>query len=76
MTARSIWVVVPAFNEAEALREVIGRARSLGFNVVCVDDGSSDGTADVARRKGAHVVIHPANLGQGAAIQSLKKRLK
>lgn len=70
MTSQAIWVVVPAYNEAEAVAEVIGRARALGFRVVCVDDGSSDGTAEVASRNGAHLVIHPANLGQGAAIQT------
>jgi polyprenyl-phospho-N-acetylgalactosaminyl synthase len=38
--------------------------------VVCVDDGSSDDTGDVALRAGAHSVRHPVNLGQGAAIQT------
>ena len=37
---------------------------------MCVDDGSTDGTADAALRAGAHVVRHPVNLGQGAAIQT------
>ena len=37
---------------------------------MCVDDGSRDGTGDVALRAGAHVVHHPVNLGQGAAIQT------
>jgi glycosyltransferase involved in cell wall biosynthesis len=38
--------------------------------VVCVDDGSRDDTADIALGAGAHVVRHPVNLGQGAAIQT------
>ena len=38
--------------------------------MVCVDDGSRDGTSEVAWRNGAHVVSHPVNLGQGAAIQT------
>ncbi len=38
--------------------------------MVCVDDGSRDETGDVALRAGAHVVRHPVNLGQGAAIQT------
>jgi glycosyltransferase involved in cell wall biosynthesis len=37
---------------------------------VCVDDGSSDGSQDVARQAGAVVVQHPVNLGQGAALQT------
>ncbi len=38
--------------------------------MVCVDDGSRDETGDAALRAGAHVVRHPVNLGQGAAIQT------
>jgi glycosyltransferase involved in cell wall biosynthesis len=38
--------------------------------VVCVDDGSRDDTGDIAVGAGAHVVQHPVNLGQGAAIQT------
>ena len=38
--------------------------------MVCVDDGSRDHTDEVALRAGAHVVRHPVNLGQGAAIQT------
>ena len=38
--------------------------------MVCVDDGSRDGTGEIARRAGAHLVRHPINLGQGAAIQT------
>jgi polyprenyl-phospho-N-acetylgalactosaminyl synthase len=37
---------------------------------VCVDDGSADDTGDIALRAGAHLVRHPVNLGQGAAIQT------
>jgi polyprenyl-phospho-N-acetylgalactosaminyl synthase len=44
--------------------------RSVFEHVVCVDDGSSDGTGEIARRAGAHLLRHPINLGQGAAIQT------
>ena len=44
--------------------------RSVFDHVVCVDDGSTDGTGEIARRAGAHLVRHPINLGQGAAIQT------
>ena len=49
---------------------VVAELRSVFSHVVCVDDGSRDGTGDVALRAGAHVVRHPVNLGQGAAIQT------
>jgi polyprenyl-phospho-N-acetylgalactosaminyl synthase len=65
-----VWVVVPGFNEAGVIGEVIGDLRSVFSHVVCVDDGSRDDTGDVALRAGAHLVRHPVNLGQGAAIQT------
>ncbi len=49
---------------------MIADIRSVFDHVVCVDDGSTDDTAAIARRAGAHVVRHPVNLGQGAAIQT------
>ena len=64
------WIVVPAFNEAGVIGDVITALRSVFTNVVCVDDGSADGTGDLALRAGAHLVSHPVNLGQGAAIQT------
>ena len=65
-----VWIVVPAFNEATVIGDVIADVRSVFGNVVCVDDGSRDDTGDSALRAGAHVVRHPVNLGQGAAIQT------
>ncbi|APA74252.1 glycosyltransferase family 2 protein [Mycobacterium avium] len=66
----AVWVVIPAFNEAAVIGEVIADVRSVFDNVVCVDDGSTDDTGEIARRAGAHLVRHPINLGQGAAIQT------
>ena len=65
-----VWIVIPAFNEAAVIGEVIADVRSAFEHVVCVDDGSTDGTGEIARRAGAHLVRHPINLGQGAAIQT------
>jgi len=65
-----VWIVIPAFNEAAVIGEVIADVRSVFDNVVCVDDGSTDGTGEIAWRAGAHRVRHPINLGQGAAIQT------
>jgi glycosyltransferase involved in cell wall biosynthesis len=67
---RDVWIVVPAFNEAGVIGDVISELRSVFLNVVCVDDGSADDTGDIALRAGAHLVRHPVNLGQGAAIQT------
>jgi len=65
-----VWVVIPAFNEAAVIGEVVVDVRSVFDHVVCVDDGSTDGTGEIARRAGTHLVRHPVNLGQGAAIQT------
>ncbi|OBK20957.1 glycosyl transferase [Mycobacterium asiaticum] len=68
--AHHVWIVVPNFNEGPVIGEVIAELRSVFDNVVCVDDGSSDGSGEIARKAGAHLVRHPINLGQGAAIQT------
>lgn len=49
---------------------MIADVRSVFDHVVCIDDGSRDATGDRAHAAGAHVVRHPVNLGQGAAIQT------
>ncbi len=70
MNYHDTWIVVPAYNEATIIGDVIADVRAVFEHVVCVDDGSTDGTADTALSAGAHVVTHPVNLGQGAAIQT------
>lgn len=64
------WLVVPLYNEASVVGEVIRDALPTFPNIVCVNDGSVDDSAAVAARAGAVVVNHPINLGQGAALQT------
>ena len=64
------WVLVAAFNEGAVIGRVVLELLSHFENVVVVDDGSEDDTVAVAAAAGAHVVRHPVNLGQGAAIQT------
>ncbi len=64
------WLVVPLYNEAPVIGDVIDGARATFPHIVCVDDGSTDGSAAIARDHGAVVVQHPFNLGQGAALQT------
>jgi polyprenyl-phospho-N-acetylgalactosaminyl synthase len=64
------WLVIPLFNEATVIADVITDARETFSRIVCVDDGSEDGSAAAAEAAGAVVVSHPINLGQGAAIQT------
>lgn len=70
-----VWLVIPVYNEASVIRDVVVAAAQTFPNIVCVDDGSSDGSAEQigdARRDapGVRLVRHPVNLGQGAAIQT------
>jgi glycosyltransferase involved in cell wall biosynthesis len=65
-----VWLVIPLYNEAPVIGDVVRSAREVFPNVVCVDDGSADDGADEAARAGAVVVRHPVNLGQGAALQT------
>lgn len=67
---RVSWLVIPLYNEATVIYDVISNARRTFPNVVCVDDGSRDDGARLAREAGAYVVSHPINLGQGAALQT------
>jgi glycosyltransferase involved in cell wall biosynthesis len=65
-----ISVVIPAYNEAEAVGPVVAELVARGRRVIVVDDGSPDATADAARRNGAVVLRHAVNRGQGAALQT------
>jgi len=65
-----LWIVVPAYNEEGAIGATLGGLRAYLPNVVVVDDGSVDRTGRIARRRGAVVLRHIVNLGQGAALQT------
>ena len=58
------------YNEASVVGGVVADLRKEFPHVVCIDDGSSDGSQDAARAAGAVVIQHPINLGQGAALQT------
>ena len=64
------WVVIPIYNEAEAIKEVIGSITPCFQNVVAVDDGSSDRTWEVLQDCAPHPLRHFLNRGQGAALQT------
>ncbi|WP_309103244.1 glycosyltransferase family 2 protein [Microbacterium sp.] len=67
-----ILVIVPAWNEARnvgtTVREILGS--SDAYDVLVIDDGSTDGTANAARVAGARVMILPFNLGVGGAMRT------
>lgn len=65
-----VWLIVPVYNEGAVIADVVRHARQTFPNIVCVDDGSRDNSAHQIRGTGAHLVRHPVNLGQGAALQT------
>src|SRR5688572_9393406 len=66
----AVYIVVPAYNEAAAIHNVVHELRAEYSNVIVVDDGSEDATSAEARRGGAKVLRHLLNRGQGAALQT------
>lgn len=71
-TAPRLSIVIPAKDEAASLPPVLSELKRLhpGAELIVVDDGSSDGTGDVARAAGAVVVRNPYSMGNGAAIKA------
>jgi len=64
------WLVIRVYNEAPVVRSVVLEALQHFGNVVCVDDASTDNSAEAILGTGAHLVRHPVNLGAGAALQT------
>ncbi|WOQ87765.1 glycosyltransferase family 2 protein [Vibrio cholerae] len=66
-----LWVLIAAYNEACVISDVIKDVLlNVTDNVLVVNDGSSDNTAEIAKAAGAQVISHCDNLGQGAALQT------
>lgn len=69
--AGDVWLLIPAYNEGPVISSVLEAVRHAGYQVVVVDDCSTDTThAEVARHEWVHLLRHPINLGQGAALQT------
>lgn len=68
---RRVLVVVPAYDEQRVVGDVVGELRNtVPYDVLVVDDGSRDRTAQIATAAGAHVLTLPFNLGVGAAMRA------
>ena len=72
MTFERTSVLIPAFEEESAIAAVIAEIQGLGDwkEIIVVDDGSKDSTAETAQRAGATVIRHPYNKGNGAAVKT------
>jgi glycosyltransferase involved in cell wall biosynthesis len=69
-TGPSFCVIIPAYNEAAGIADIVARTRFHAPVVVVVDDGSTDDTGHLAEQQGAVVIRHPRNLGKGASLIS------
>ncbi|MFZ0484127.1 MAG: glycosyltransferase family 2 protein [Desulfobacterales bacterium] len=72
MDKTEVSIIIPAYNEAQTIGDIISRIRTLypDFEIIVVNDGSTDDTAVIAEEAGATVYSHPYNIGNGAAIKS------
>jgi glycosyltransferase involved in cell wall biosynthesis len=70
--APTVSVIIPAHDEANCIGELVSRIRSVhpDFEIIVIDDGSTDQTVAKALEAGATVYSHPYNIGNGAAIKS------
>lgn len=66
----NVCILIPAYNEARTIGEVVLAARRVLEPVIVVDDGSSDDTAQIAKSQGAVVLKHASNRGKGAALRT------
>ncbi len=62
-------VLIPAYNEASTIGDVIKSIRSQGLDVLVIDDGSTDNTYDIAQINSASVIRHAMNKGKGASLR-------
>ncbi len=65
-----IVAIIPSFNEEDSLGSVLEAVKQHVDEIIVVDDGSTDSTAEIALSYGVHLLTHPLNRGQGAALQT------
>ena len=65
-------VIIPAYNEEKTIADLVTRVKKVnqGYEVIVVDDGSSDATAELGSLAEAKVISHPYNIGNGAAVKT------
>jgi glycosyltransferase involved in cell wall biosynthesis len=69
----AVSIIIPVFNEAQNLADLLEKIHALQIaqaEILVIDDGSVDGSAEIAFNAGANVVRHPYNIGNGAAVKS------
>lgn len=67
---QNLTVILPAYNEEVSIGSIVLLTKLYADSVIVVDDGSSDRTAEIARKAGAEVIIHEINQGKGGALKT------
>ncbi len=67
---KSIFIIIPAYNESEIIKEVVKGVLDLGYSVLVVDDGSAIPVKTLLHDLPVYLLRHKVNLGQGAALQT------
>jgi glycosyltransferase involved in cell wall biosynthesis len=70
LNKNTIWLIIPAYNEASKLVGVLKASKRFVDNIVVVNDGSRDDTGEIARKEGFIVLDHVVNMGKGAALKT------
>jgi glycosyltransferase involved in cell wall biosynthesis len=70
MKKHRIYTVIPAYNESDRVVDVVEDVKKYGYQVIVVDDGSTDDTYKKAEKLGVRVFRHGINLGKGAALKT------
>lgn len=67
---QNITAILPAYNEEVSIGSIVLLTRFYADNVIVVDDGSADRTAEIAKKAGAEVISHKTNIGKGGALKT------
>ena len=70
LTGKKISIIIPAYNEAKRIGNVLSKIPDFADEIIVVDDGSKDNTAEVAKKYGANIIRLKENQGKGAAINA------
>ena len=71
MTAdHGFWVILPCYNVSKLCIDVIRKIKKFTPNIIAVDDGSTDDTAEILASSAITVLTHPSNRGKGSALRS------
>ena len=65
-----VCLLLPAYNEAKTIDRIIREASEFVHDILVIDDGSIDQTAQIAEKAGGKVIKHSTNLGKGMALRT------